>query len=142
VQPARHPPGADRATSGAALALADAAGLLVFVAVGLRSHRIGAMGETFLRNAVPLAVAWITVSLVLHTYRRRDLVSLFATWAISVPAALLARSWWVGSPREDRLLVFVAVGLGFTLLFVLAARAATALLTRSRLVWRRSDPDQ
>lgn len=142
MQPARHPPGADRATSGVALALADAAGLLVFVAVGLRSHRIGAMGEIFLRNAVPLAVAWIAVSLVLRTYRRRDLVSLFATWAISVPAALLARSWWVGSPRGDRLVVFVAVGLGFTLLFVLAARAATALLTRSRLVWRRSDPDQ
>jgi hypothetical protein len=142
VQPARHPPRADRATSGAVLAVADAAGLLAFVAVGLRSHRIGAIGEIFIRNAVPLAVAWITVSLVIDTYRRRDLASLFVTWAISVPAALLVRSWWLGSPRGDRLVVFVAVGLGFTLLFVLAARAAAALLTRSRPVWRRSDPDQ
>lgn len=123
--------------TGAVLALADAIALLTFVAVGLRSHRIGAIAEVAARNAVPLAIMWIVVSLAIGTYRRRDLATLAITWAVAVPIALLARTWWVGSPQGGRIAVFVAVGLLFTMLFLAAGRAVTAGVTRSRLVWRR-----
>ncbi len=124
--------------TGVALALADAVALVSFVAVGLRSHRIGAIAEIAARNAVPLAVTWIVVSVAVGTYRRRDLSSLVITWAIAVPAALLVRTWWVGSPQGGRIVVFVTVGLAFTLLFLMVGRVVVAALVRLRPVWRRS----
>ncbi len=123
--------------TGVTLAVVDALALLAFVAVGLRSHRVGAIVEVAARNAVPLVVTWIVVSVAIGTYRRRDLSSLVSTWAIAVPAALLVRTWWVGSPQGGRIAVFVAVGLSFTLLFVMIGRAAVAVLGRTRPVWRR-----
>lgn len=132
-RPARHADG----PTGAVLALADALALLSFVAVGLRSHRIGAIAEVAARNAVPLAVVWVAVSLAVGTYRRRDLATLAITWAISVPIALLARTWWVGSPQGERVAVFVAVGLLFTMLFLAVGRVVVAGVTRTRPVWRR-----
>jgi hypothetical protein len=104
--------------------VADAAALLAFVAVGLRSHRIGAIPEVAARNLVPLAASWALVSLAVGTYRRRDLV------------ALLARTWWVGSPRGARIAVFLAVGLVFTLVFLAIGRTVAAAITRTRPVWR------
>jgi hypothetical protein len=132
-------PSSDRRTlaSGRALAIADAIGLLAFVAVGLRSHRIGAIAEIAARNLVPLTVAWIVVALVAGTYRRRDLFSLVLTWAVAVPTALLVRTWWVGSPQGGRIAVFLGVGMAFTLLFLLIARGLVAALTRTRPAWRR-----
>lgn len=123
--------------TGVALALADAVSLVTFVAVGLRSHRIGAIAEIAARNAVPLAVTWIVVSVAVGTYRRRDLSSLAITWAIAVPVALLVRTWWVGSPQGGRIVVFVAVGLAFTLLFLVLGRVILAAFVRMRPVWRR-----
>lgn len=135
----RSPTPADAARSpGApALAVADALALFAFVAVGLRSHRIGAIAEIAARNAVPLAIAWLVVSVAVGTYRRRDLASLVITWAIAVPSALLVRTWWVGSPQGGRIAVFLAVGLAFTLLFLLIGRLVVAAATRTRPVWRR-----
>jgi hypothetical protein len=132
----RSEPGSARLPGGAALVVADAAALLAFVAVGLRSHRIGAVPEVAARNLVPLAVSWVLVSLVVGTYRRRDLVSLLATWAVAVPLGLLARTWWVGSPRGARIVVFLAVGLVFTLVFLAIGRTVAAAITRTRPVWR------
>ena len=141
--PARTPRSTDDApsrgplASGRAFAIADAIALTSFVAVGLRSHRIGAIAEIAARNAVPLAAAWIVVALVVGTYRRRDLVSLVLTWAVAVPVALLVRTWWVGSPQGTRVAVFLGVGMAFTLLFLLIGRCLVAVLTRTRPVWRR-----
>jgi hypothetical protein len=129
--------GRDGAASGRMFAIADAVALLSFVAVGLRSHRIGAIAEIAARNAVPLAVAWVVVALVVGTYRRRDLASLVLTWALAVPTALLVRTWWVGSPQGSRIVVFLGVGLAFTLLFLLIGRGIVAVLTRSLPSWRR-----
>lgn len=119
------------------LALVDAAALITFVAVGLRSHRIGAIAEIAVRNAVPLVVMWVAVSVVVGTYRRRDLVSLVLTWVITVPFALLLRTWWVGSPQGGRIGVFITVGLVFTALFLAIGRGLVAVITRDRPVWRR-----
>jgi hypothetical protein len=124
------------AASGRVFALADALALLSFVAVGLRSHRLGAIAEIAARNAVPLAVAWVVVALAAGTYRRRDLASLVLTWVLAVPAALLVRTWWVGSPQGSRIAVFLGVGLAFTLLFLLIGRGIVAALTHTRPAWR------
>lgn len=124
--------------SAAWLIVADALALILFVVVGLRSHRIGAVPEVAARNAIPLAIAWVVVALAVGTYRRGDVRSLALTWAIAVPVALLARTWWVGSPTGERIAVFVGVGLAFTLLFLAIGRTVVALVTTTRPVWRRS----
>jgi len=125
-----------KSPSGAALVTADAVALLAFVGVGMRSHQIDAIAEVAARNVVPLAVTWAMVSVVAGTYRRRDLASLLATWAIAVPLGLLARTWWVGSPRSGRIAVFLGVGMVFTLVFLMLGRGVAAAITRTRPVWR------
>ncbi len=122
---------------GTTLAVADGLALLAFVAVGLRSHRLGAIAEIAARNAIFLAVAWGTMARLVATYRRRDLASLITTWAVAVPSALLVRTWWVGSPQGNRIVVFLVVGLVFTLLFLVIGRGVVWALTGSRPVWRR-----
>jgi Ca2+/Na+ antiporter len=132
------PTSASRRSPGAApLAVADGLALLVFVAAGLRSHDIGAVGEIAARNAIPLALAWVVTALVVGVYRRRDLSSLVLTWAVAVPSALLVRTWWVGSPRADRVVVFLVVGVVFTAMFLAVGRCVVWAATRSRPVWRR-----
>ena len=115
-----------------AFVVADAIALMVFVVAGIRSHHeVGAL-DLFLRNAVPLEVAWFAVSAVAATYRRLGRRTLLWTWIIAVPMGLVVRSIWVGSPSGARLLVFVAIGLVFTLLFLLAGRGVVALIHRRR----------
>jgi hypothetical protein len=116
--------------SVALFAVADAVALIVFVLVGIRSHHeIGAL-DLFLRNAVPLEVMWFAVAVVSGTYRRPGLRSLLWTWIVAVPAALVVRSLWLGSPSRVRLLTFLGVGLAFTLLFLLAGRAVVGVVGR------------
>ncbi|MEP6973001.1 MAG: DUF3054 domain-containing protein [Actinomycetota bacterium] len=103
--------------------VADAIALVVFVAAGIRSHHeVGAL-DLFLRNAVPLEVAWFLVAAVTGAYRRPGLRTLLTTWIVAVPAGLVVRSLWVGSPTGTRLLVFVGIGLAFTAVFLTVGRA-------------------
>lgn len=115
-----------------AFVVADAVALMVFVLAGIRSHHeVGAL-DLFLRNAVPLEVAWFAVSTLSGAYRRPGIRTLLWTWIVAVPAGLVVRSIWVGSPSGSRLLVFVGIGLAFTLLFLLAGRGVAALIGRRR----------
>lgn len=124
--------GAARIRPVVALAVADAVALLLFVVAGIRSHHeVGAL-DLFLRNAVPLEVAWFAVSAIAGTYRRPGIRTLLWTWIVAVPTGLVVRSIWVGSPNGRRLLVFVAIGLSFTLLFLLAERAVATRIDRRR----------
>lgn len=117
----------------ALLASADGLALMVFVLVGMRSHHeVGAL-DLFLRNAVPLEVAWFAVAAVVGAYRRPGSRTLLCSWVVAVPTGLLARSLWVGSPTGVRLPTFVGVGLVFTLPFLLAARALAGLVVRKVL---------
>ena len=119
--------------SVASLAAADALALMVFVVAGIRSHHeIGAL-DLFLRNAVPLEAAWFIVAAVTGAYRTPGLRTLLTTWVVAVPAGLVARSLWVGSPTGARLLVFVGIGLVFTALFLLAGRALARFAGRRML---------
>jgi fructose-specific phosphotransferase system IIC component len=111
--------------------LADAAALVAFVVIGLRGHH-GRTVEGFLGNAVPLLGAWFLVAWASHTYRRPGWRSLLRTWIVAVPIGLLVRTVIVGSPRGARILVFVAVGLAFTLVLLVLGRLLVRLLSRGR----------
>jgi len=115
------------------LATADALALLAFVLIGIRSHHDAGGWKVFARNAVPLLVAWFAASAPLRTYGRPGARSLVATWAVAVPIGLLARTAWVGSPSGTRLLLFLVVGLAFTLLFLLLGRALAGPILRRRV---------
>lgn len=113
------------------LPILDGAALLLFVVIGLAQHDEGASAGLFLRNAIPLIGAWFAVAVPLGTYRlpgrlpgrRPGVRTLLSTWAIAVPAGLLLRTAWVGSPHGSEILVFLGVGLAFTLLFLTIGRA-------------------
>jgi hypothetical protein len=115
------------------LPVADALALTLFVLAGIVEHDEGSnVVALFLRNAVPLLASWFVVARFTGAYRRPGLRTLLLTWAISVPSGLLLRTVWVGSPSGGELAVFLGIGLGFTLLFVLAGRLATGGLARER----------
>lgn len=111
--------------------LADAAALVVFVLIGIRGHRVATV-EGFLRNAVPLLAVWFVVAGPAHTYRRPGWRSLLRNWIVAVPVGLLVRTLIVGSPRGGRLLVFLAVGLAFTLVFLVLGRLLARIGSRGR----------
>jgi len=64
------------------------------------------------------------------TYRRIGLRTFLLTWAVAVPIGLLVRTWWTGS--FDRFPAFLAVGMVFTLLFLVGGRSLAALGTGDR----------
>jgi hypothetical protein len=111
-------------------ALADACALVLFVVVGLRAHHEDTVAMVLARNAIPLLVAWFVFSALFGAYRRPGAATLLRTWIVAVPVALVVRSVWVGSPTGGRFLVFLAVGLAFTLLFLVLGRAIVAFATR------------
>ena len=111
--------------------LADAVALVAFVVIGLRGHR-GSPVEGFLSNALPLLGTWFLVAWGARTYRRPGWRSLLMCWIVAVPIGLLIRTVIVGSPRGARILLFVAVGLAFTLLFLVLGRLLVRLLSRGR----------
>jgi hypothetical protein len=112
----------------ALLPAADALALVLFVVVGIREHEEGTAISLFVRNALPLLGTWFVASRFTGAYRRPGMKTLVRTWALAVPAALLVRTAWVGSPTGTRILVFLGVGLVFTLLFLLAGRGLVRVL--------------
>jgi hypothetical protein len=112
------------------LATIDALALAAFVLVGVRSHHDAEGLRLLARNAVPLEASWFVVAALFGAYRRPGIRTLLATWAVAVPTGLLVRSAWIGSPAGARLLLFLGVGLVFTLLFLLVGRALAAMIAR------------
>jgi hypothetical protein len=131
----RHP--APRSATSRWVVVADAGALALFVLAGMRSHGDDPSFVVFFRNALPLLGAWFGFAVLLGTYRRRGLGVVLTTWIVAVPAGLVLRSLWVGSPRGARFLVFLGVGLAFTLLFLLAGRALVAVATGRGYIDRR-----
>ena len=118
------------AQTGTILRVVDAIALVLFVLVGIRSHYGSEPSVLFLRNAVPLLVAWFVVAVPVGTYRRPSPRSLVMTWVLAVPIGLVARSFILGSPTGSRLATFLGVGLAFTLVFLVAGRLLAALIER------------
>jgi hypothetical protein len=136
-RPAALPPGPAAAPRW--LATADAVALLAFVVTGMRTHHEAGAATIFLRNAIPLLGTWFVVAALFRTYRRPGFVVVLKTWIVAVPIGLVLRSLWVGSPEGLRILVFLAVGLAFTLLFLLLGRAAVVVITGRGYPGRRRD---
>lgn len=109
--------------------LADGASLIAFVLVGISGHRAGTM-EGFVRNAVPLLAVWFLVAWLARTYRRPGWRSLLRNWIVAIPIGLLLRTLIVGSPNGVKILVFIAVGLAFTLALLILGRLLARLLSR------------
>lgn len=130
-------PPLDRSTSFRWLAAADAIALIAFVLIGMRSHNEAALAATFARNAAPLLGTWFGVAALFRTYRASRIRLLLKTWVVAVPVGLLIRTLVVGSPHGVRLLVFLGVGLAFTLLFLLTGRCLVAAATRRSASLRR-----
>ena len=117
----------------------DVMALVAFVLAGMGSHNEGTVSAYFLRNAVPLVMSWLAFAALLGTYRRPGFPSLWRTWLVAVPIALVVRSWWVGSPSGLRFLTFLGVGMVFTALFLLIGRGLSALIMgRGSPGWRRT----
>jgi hypothetical protein len=115
-----------------ALIVADVAALCAFVVAGLFSHREASAPLVLARNLIPLLAVWGSVAALFGTYRKGSVSRMLLTWAVAAPVALLIRSALVGSPRGAALALFLVVGGGFTLLFLLAGRAVVALVMRRR----------
>lgn len=106
----------------------DELAIVAFVVAGTISHHGGQAAMFFLRNWVPLTIAWFAAAAIFATYRRPGIRTLLLTWAVAVPTGLVARSILVGSPTGSQLVLFVGVGLPFTLLFLLVGRILVRLL--------------
>jgi hypothetical protein len=108
------------------LALADASALVLFSVVGLLSHDGKVSVAGLGRDALPLLAGWFAAALVFGTYRRRSVRALLFAWVVGVPLGVALRALVLGRALDGREAAFLAVALTFTLLFVLALRAALA----------------
>ncbi|MER3451723.1 MAG: DUF3054 domain-containing protein [Thermus sp.] len=110
------------------LFLFDLLALLLFAVVGLLSHGRpvdpGGIGRTLL----PVLFVWLLLSPFLSTYRRPTLGNLLLTWLLAFPAGLWLRGMVLGEPFGVGFFIFLAVAMGFSLLFLLLFRGLAKLL--------------
>jgi Protein of unknown function (DUF3054) len=99
---------------------------VVFAVVGLISHH--ASPWAFVHDALPLLGGWFAVALAMRLYERPTVVRLLVTWAVGITAGVLVRALILGRHLGGHEAAFLGVSLVFTLLFVVAARAATRVL--------------
>ena len=112
------------------LPLADALGILTFATVGLLSHDHALSLSGYARDALPVLEGWFAAALVFGAYRSPSTRTLLLTWIVGVPLGILVRALVLGRELDGDQLVFLAISLVFTLLFVLAWRTAFALAAR------------
>jgi Protein of unknown function (DUF3054) len=105
---------------------ADAAAIVLFTVVGLLSHHGGVSATGLARDALPLLGGWFAVALLVRLYTRPSLRRLAVTWLGGITAGVAVRAAVLGHTHAGKEAAFLAVALAFTLLFVLAARLATA----------------
>jgi hypothetical protein len=122
----------------------DAVALLAFTLVGVANHDHGLPADALARVGGPLLVAWFVATWVVGTYRSPGIRSLLLAWVIAVPVAGVVRTLIAGGPWGGELLVFLAVAMAFTLLFLLLGRGlALALRLDGRVVdWRVMPADE
>jgi hypothetical protein len=107
--------------------VADVVALLVFVTIGLLNHHGGITAAGYARDAIPIGGCWLVAGGAFDLYKRPRLRALLATWLVGVTAGVLVRAL-VRRHIDGGDAVFLAVGLCFTLLFVVVARIAASFL--------------
>jgi hypothetical protein len=99
---------------------------VLFAIVGLLSHHASA--SAFARDALPLLGGWFAAALATRLYQRPSIQRLLVTWAAGITAGVLVRALILGRHLDGHQAAFLATSLVFTLLFVLALRAAARAL--------------
>ena len=112
----------------------DVVALAAFTLVGVATHDHGLPADALARVGGPLLIAWFAAAWAVGTYRSADLRTVVAAWAIAVPVAAVARTLIAGGPWGWELVVFAAVAMAFTLLFLLIGRATARALRLDRRV--------
>jgi hypothetical protein len=102
----------------------DAGALVVFAVIGMLSHDGAVFVTGFVRDALPLLVGWFAVALAIDTYRSPSRAKLLLTWAIGVPLGVVIRGIALGRHVDGMQAAFLVTTMVFTLVLVLAFRAA------------------
>lgn len=110
------------------LFLLDLLALLLFAGVGLLSHGQPVNAGGLARNVLPVLFVWLLLVPFLGTYRRPTWANLLLTWALAFPAGLWLRQMVLGEGFGVGFFVFLAVAMGFSLLFLLLFRGLAKLL--------------
>lgn len=115
-----------RLPHGAAV-VTDLLALAAFVTVGLLNHHGGVSATGYARDLLPIGGCWVLAAGAVDLYKRPRLRALLATWVAGVVGGVLVRALvlWRLDANDA---VFLAVALGFTLLFVLGFRLASAAI--------------
>jgi Protein of unknown function (DUF3054) len=119
--------GADSRPPPRLAAASDTAAILLFVTIGLLSHRRGLGPSGYARDALPFLGSWFVAALVCGLYARPGFWRLPSTWAIAVPAAVLVRALVLGRRFGGSEAAFLAVSLVTIGILVLGLRAALRL---------------
>jgi hypothetical protein len=117
-----------RARETRLLPVADALGIVTFATVGLLSHDHALSLSGYARDALPVLAGWFAAALLFHAYRNPSRRTLLLTWIVGVPLGVLLRALALGRSFDGDQAVFLGITLAFTLLFVLAFRAALGLV--------------
>jgi len=97
------------------------------VTVGLVNHHGGLSATGYARDLLPIGGCWLVAAGAFDLYKRPRWRALLETWLAGVTAGVVVRQlvlWRVDGSDA----VFLGVALVFTLLFVLAFRAAAGFL--------------
>jgi hypothetical protein len=110
--------------------LLDAVILVIFAAVGRRTHAEGSAISGTLLVAAPFLLAWLAAALVVRLPREPKSASrALRAWAIALPVALLLRSLVFGRGIAPG---FVVVALVFTLATLVGWRLVCEAYARRR----------
>jgi hypothetical protein len=110
----------------------DLLALVAFVTIGLINHHGGLSATGYARDLLPIGACWLVAAGTFDLYRRPRLRALFATWLTGVTAGVAVRQLILWELHDDDV-VFLAVALFFTLLFVLVLRTVASLVAAPRL---------
>lgn len=100
--------------------------------MGVAAHRSEFSASVVLRDAGPFLGVWFVLVPVTSVYRRPGWGSLIRHWLLVIPLAVLGRQVLLGRPLDRAALVFLAVALVFTGLFLAAGRVVATRLVVPR----------
>lgn len=115
---------------GRTLAWGDALCIVLFAVVGLLSHREALTWQGVARNALPILLVWFLLAPFLRTYTAPAWRNLLYNWALAVIAGVWLRFMLLEHPFGVGFVVFCAIALTFTLVFLVLWRGL------ARAVWK------
>lgn len=127
-----------RTLSPVALALGDAAAIVLWAVIGLHGHDDGVTAVGLLRSAGFVLVGWFAAAAVLRSYARCGPQRFLLTWGTGVTLGVLVR--WIAllRPVTGDELVFLGVTLVVTLAMLLAWRGLAWAMARAGGTVRRA----